>query len=61
MIFLMPLLIIFFVLMLISKLAGATISWVAVFIPLIIFLCIWGIAYLFGEKAKKAKKNKKAG
>ncbi len=54
MIFLMPLLIIFFILLLISKLAGAAgVSWIAVFLPLIIFLCIFGISYAWGNAKKK--------
>jgi len=59
MIFLIPFLIFVFILLLISKLAGATLSWFIVLLPLIISIIFIALIQFFAKKQKLKIKNKK--
>ena len=57
MIFMIPFLLFIFICLLISKLAGAAMSWFIVLLPLILVILFFAGLSLFGKKKEKNKKD----
>lgn len=56
MIFLIPLLIFIFICLLISKLAGATLSWFIVLLPLLLVILFFVFVFFWNKATNKTKK-----